>query len=379
MTKNKVIFLTIVLIFLAVFLFNDGLNFLSFKSNDLSKNEKTAIDFNKSFEKNEQDKIKIIAQDLNIPWEIVFLPDGDMLVTERTGTLKRIGEKGGIYKVEGVEHIGEGGLLGMALHPDFEENKWIYLYVTTKKDNGLVNRVERYSFDDHKLLDKKIIIDNIPGAIYHDGGRMAFGPDGYLYITTGDARRPKLAQDINSLAGKILRLDDNGRIPKDNPFGNAVYSYGHRNPQGLSWDSDGNLWATEHGRSGALSGYDELNLIEKGKNYGWPEIQGSEEKDGMVPPVIHSGPKTTWAPAGALFWNGNIFFTGLRGSSLYKVDISKNPVVLDKYLENKFGRLRVVVLGPDGYFYLATSNRDGRGELFEGDDKIIRVDPDLFR
>lgn len=324
-----------------------------------------------------EEAIKIIAENLEIPWEIVFLPDGDMLVTERPGTLRRIGESGEAIAIEGVEHRGEGGLLGLALHPDFNENRQIYLYFTTQAEQGLINRVERYRFEGNRLTDKKIIIDNIPGASYHDGGRIAFGPDGYLYITTGDSGNGDLAQDRDSLAGKILRLKDDGGIPEDNPFGTAIYSYGHRNPQGLAWDEQGRLWATEHGRSGIKSGMDELNLIEKGKNYGWPVIEGDETREGMAGPVIHSGPDETWAPAGAAYLDGKIFFVGLRGASLYEADINDQGGVdsLTVHLRNDFGRLRVVTIGPDGYLYLATSNQDGRGSVNPGDDKIIRINP----
>ncbi len=246
--------------------------------------------------------IEIIAENLQIPWEIAFLPDGDLLVTERPGMLKRIGKERRVYAIEGVEPIGEGGLLGMVLHPRFSENHWMYLYLTTKNGDSLINRVERYRFERDRLAEKTIIIDNIPGAAYHDGGRIAFGPDGYLYVTTGDSGKSDLAQDISSLAGKILRLKDDGSIPPDNPFGNVVWSYGHRNSQGLAWDDKRRLWATEHGRSGILSGLDELNLIEKGKNYGWPAIQGDETETGMESPVIQSGPDETWAPAGIAFF-----------------------------------------------------------------------------
>ena len=285
-----------------------------------------------------------------------------------------------MYVIEGVEHKGEGGLLGMVLHPRFSENRWIYLYLTTKNDSGLINRVERYRFEKDRLAEKKIIIDNIPGASYHDGGRIAFGPDNYFYITTGDAGNSNLAQDINSLAGKILRLKEDGSIPKDNPFGNAVYSYGHRNSQGLAWDNQGRLWATEHGRSGVLSGLDELNLIEKGKNYGWPEIQGDEKKTGMETPIVQSGADETWAPAGMAYWNGSLFFAGLRGESLYEVKIlDNNKVSLKAHFRREFGRIRTVVLGPDGYFYITTSNTDGRGDPKPNDDKIIRINPNVFR
>src|SRR3989344_7203282 len=211
---------------------------------------------------------EIFAKNLEIPWDIAFLPDGDLLVTERTGVLKRFSKDGsekGEVKVSGVNHYGEGGLLGLVLHPKFLENRYLYLYLTSKKGLGFENRIERYKYEDGSLSDRNVILGGIPGAIYHDGGRMAFGPDGYLYVTVGDATNSDSAQDTNSLAGKILRMTDEGKAPLDNPFNNLVYSYGHRNPQGLTWDDAGRLWSTEHGRSGALSGLDELNLIEKWK------------------------------------------------------------------------------------------------------------------
>ena len=322
-------------------------------------------------------EIEIIAENLNIPWEIEFLPNQEILVTERSGQLIKLGADRKIINIEGVYHIGEGGLLGMALHPRFSANHRIYLYLTSKINGEIINRVERYRLEEDKLADRQVMIDKIPGAEFHDGGRIAFGPDGYLYITTGDAQRQALSQDTQSLAGKILRIRDDGSIPLDNPFKNAVYSYGHRNSQGLAWDKYGRLWATEHGRSGLLSGYDELNLIEKGKNYGWPLIQGDEAKAGLTTPVINSGPSETWAPAAALYLDDRIFFTGLRGATLYEAKISDTGRVeyLKKHLQDKFGRLRAFRLGPDGYIYLTTSNRDGRGTPAPDDDKLIRLDP----
>lgn len=324
--------------------------------------------------------IKIVAEGLSIPWEIVFLPNGDLLVTERAGTLKRIGSNREVLTVEGVSHIGEGGLLGMALHPDFERTQWLYLYFTTNRKGRFFNQVVRYQFDGKSLLKEVVIVDNIPSVGGHSGGRIEFGPDGHLYITAGDAQEPQLAQDINSLAGKILRVKEDGSIPPDNPFGNKVYSYGHRNPQGLAWDSKGRLWATEHGPSGAQSGFDELNRIEKGANYGWPIIKGDEEEDGMRTPVVHSGPHDTWAPAGAVYVGTSVFFTGLRGQSIYEVEINEDGSVMrmTAHLRKDFGRLRALVEGPDGYLYVTTSNTDGRGVPQVGDDKIIRINPDVF-
>lgn len=322
----------------------------------------------------------IVASDLKIPWEIVFLPDNSMLVTERPGTLLRIDtEKQVIQEIEGVRHIGEGGLLGMTIHPDFTRNGWLYLYSTTTNSSGvLTNIIERYTFKNNKLMQRKTILEGIAGSSNHDGGRIAFGPDGYLYITTGDAENPNSAQDENSLNGKILRVKDDGTIPVDNPFKNAVYSLGHRNPQGIAWDKDDRLWETEHGPSGLQSGYDEVNLIEKGKNYGWPVIQGDEKQVGMVSPVIQSGSADTWAPAGMVILNNNIYFTGLRGQSLYKAHIARDghdrPLLeLEKYMQGEYGRLRAIAVGADGAMYISTSNTDGRGVAKDNDDRIIKL------
>jgi glucose/arabinose dehydrogenase len=322
-----------------------------------------------------EDAIAVMAENLIIPWEIAFLPNGGMLVTQRTGELLFVGEDK-VYEIEGVAHVGEGGLLGMALHPDFKNTHWVYLYLTTQAKQGLENRVERYRIENNELTERAVLLSGIPGARFHDGGRIEFGPDGMLYITTGDAGNPNLAQDINSLAGKILRIRDDGSAPEDNPFANEVYSYGHRNPQGLTWDSKGRLWSTEHGRSGVQSGFDELNVIEKGNNYGWPTIQGDERKQGMETPFLHSGPSFTWAPGDVEYINGSFFFGGLRGEALYRV-VEKTKE-LKAHFFGEFGRIRGVRLGPDDMLYITTSNQDGRGTARVGDDKIIRLNPELF-
>jgi glucose/arabinose dehydrogenase len=309
---------------------------------------------------------------------VAFLPNGEILITERPGTLLRIGADRKAIPISGVRHIGEGGLLGMALHPDFDKNSWIYLYLTTQVEGGLNNRVERYRLVGDNLVDREIILENIPGAQFHDGGRIAFGPDNLLYITTGDAGNPDSAQDINSLAGKVLRVHDDGAIPADNPFGNEIYSYGHRNPQGLAWDDAGRLWATEHGRSGIQSGFDELNLIEKGANYGWPVIQGDETNPGMERPEINSGPTETWAPAGLAYYDGKMFFGGLRGKSLYEAEIEGEQVKsLVSNFRGIYGRIRAVVFH-NGFLYITTSNTDGRGDEWLRDDKLLRINPEIF-
>lgn len=318
---------------------------------------------------------EIVADNLDIPWELEFLPNDEILLTERPGRVLKIGKDRKIIEISGVSHVGEGGLLGLALHPKFEDNNLLYLYLTTEEGGDLANRVEQYRLAGDALTDRKVILSGIEGASNHDGGRIAFGPDGFLYIATGDAQNTALSQNRNSLNGKILRVNDNGSIPTDNPFGNAVYSYGHRNIQGLAWDRDGRLWATEHGRSGIQSGLDELNLIEKGKNYGWPTIQGDEARNGMIKPAIHSGGET-WAPSGATYVDGSVFFAGLRGETLYEAQLSNETVTsLKKHLQGEYGRLRTVKLGPGGYLYILTNNRDGRGSPKTGDDKLLRIDP----
>jgi glucose/arabinose dehydrogenase len=323
---------------------------------------------------NESVVISTVAENLHVPWNIAFLPTGEMLVTERNGTLRVMATSSKTIAVPDVVERGEGGLLGLALHPNFPSNKFVYLYFTSENSGTIINRVVRYTFDGSDLKQNKIILDTIPGGSNHNGGRIAFGPDGRLYITTGDAGNDTHAQDRNSLAGKILRIHDDGSIPSDNPFGSAVYSYGHRNPQGLAWDSEGNLWETEHGRSGVQSGYDEINFIVAGGNYGWPIIQGDEIREGMIKPVLHSGSSTTWAPSGIAFANGKLYFAGLRGQALYEVSIVDTGKLgtLNAYVQQTYGRLRAVTITNDG-LYFSTSNQDGRGDVNAGDDKILKI------
>ena len=328
--------------------------------------------------------IVTLARNLEIPWGLDFLPDGSfgfaqdksIIFTERPGRVRLIDANKSLLAeplltIDEVAHRGEGGLLGIAVHPDFARNGFIYVYHTYQAQVGLANRVVRYRLDGKRLMLNQVIFDGIPASNIHDGGRLKFGPDGLLYITTGDSSRPDLAQDKNSLAGKILRLKDDGSIPANNPFpGSPVYSLGHRNPQGLAWDDLGRLWETEHGSSTR----DELNLIQAGRNYGWPVIRGDETAAGMEKPVLHSG-DDTWAPSGLAFFEGSLYFTGLRGQTLYKAVFSGEKVELKRYLVRDFGRLRDVVVGPDKFLYVFTSNRDGRGVPAAGDDLLIRVDP----
>lgn len=326
-------------------------------------------------------EVTIYARGLEIPWAIVFAPDGRAFVTERPGRVRMIRDgrlDPSPVAVLPVAHVGEGGLLGLALDPEFPRRPFVYVYYTYEAD-GLRNRVERLREEEGRLLRDRILLDGIPGASLHDGGRIKFGPDGTLYIGTGDARQPDLAQDPRSLAGKILRITKDGEIPGDNPIpGSPVYSLGHRNVQGFSWHPQTKvLYATEHGPIGQ----DEVNLIRPGGNYGWPEVTGDghAQKPRYVAPLAQSG-RETWAPSGATFisrgsWRERFLFATLRGSHLRMFTLSRDGagVVRQERLVEGFGRLRDVVEGPDGALYILTSNRDGRGRPTPDDDRILRL------
>lgn len=316
----------------------------------------------------------VVATKLEIPWEIEFLPDGSLLVTERPGRLVRIlASERKTIQVEGVAHVGEGGLLGLALDPNYATNHFLYLYHTTQVGGKLTNQVERYYFDEanNTLSQKEVVVAGIPAAQNHDGGRIKFGPDGRLYITTGDAQDESSARNQSELSGKILRIDNGQPI---------VYSFGHRNPQGLSWDAQGNLWSTEHGRSGAVSGLDEVNLIGFGQDYGWSQFQGDATGEGITPPKLHSGATKTWAPADAQVMGEYLLWTGLRGQAIYSAKIQGSDLAdFKEHFVGQFGRIRTARLSPDGrWIYLATSNRDGRGSVKNDDDTIIRISTEWF-
>ena len=333
-------------------------------------------------------KIETVAENLTIPWSIDWTPDGTALFTERNGNLRAIQDGELIEKpllTLGVGS-GEGGLLGIAVDPNFEQNNYIYLYYTYTEFTTTLNKIVRYQVND-VVTEDKVLIDGIPGASYHDGGRIQFGPDGKLYITTGEAGNPELSQDLNSLGGKILRINSDGTIPDDNPWKDSpIYTIGHRNPQGIDWDESGNLVATEHGPSGERGrAHDEINLIIPGANYGWPDVIGDETADGLQNPILHTG-DDTWAPSGAEFyngdkipqWSGKYFVATLRGGHLHMIDfdLENNKVIShEKLFQDEFGRLRDVQTGPDGYLYILTSNQDGRGTPSSNDDRILRIVP----
>lgn len=330
-------------------------------------------------------RVGVFARGLVVPWSLVFAPDGRIFVTERPGRIRVI-QNGKLLSRPLITFtspfitIGEGGLLGLAIDPNFRRNHYLYVYYSYRVRGEIRNRVVRLVEKNNRAVLDKILLTNIPGAGMHDAGRLKIGPDGYLYITTGDAGRSQLAQRRNSLAGKILRIRLDGSIPKSNPFpGSPVYSLGHRDPQGLDWDPrTGILYSSEHGDIG----YDEINLIRAGANYGWPLIEGGRRKKSFVSPLIHSG-TTTWAPSGMTFvtrgpWRGQLLVANLRGSQILRFAINrKNPrsiQLLSAFFKSS-GRLRDIVEGPDGSLYVLTSNRDSRGRMRDGDDKIFRLRP----
>jgi glucose/arabinose dehydrogenase len=334
--------------------------------------------------------VEVVVTGLEAPWAIDFAPDGRIFVTERPGRV-RIIRNGQLldepWTTIDVATGGESGLLGLALDPKFQNNGLVYLAHTYVDGEGnVINRLVRMRDNpsgEKGILDT-ILVDGIKGASNHDGGRLRFGPDNKIYWTMGDVQDSDLAQDVLSLNGKILRLNSDGTIPQDNPFPDSiVYSYGHRNPQGLAWQPEtGRLYSTEHGPSGFQGiGQDEVNFIEAGKNYGWPIIHGDKTQNGMIAPVIQSASQT-WAPSGAAFvvggpWDGSLLFVGLRGQSLYRLTLDTNDpskvIGFERLLVGEFGRLRDVRQGPDNAIYILTSNRDGRGIPSVEDDRLLRL------
>ncbi|MGC6173106.1 PQQ-dependent sugar dehydrogenase [Lacrimispora sp. 38-1] len=331
-------------------------------------------------------QIQIIAENLQIPWAVDISEDGRMFFTERSGNLRVI--ENGILNPMPVYAFsppfvstGEGGLMGLALDRDFLSNGYIYLMYTYNENGEVYSRVVRMRIEGDTAFVDEILLDRIPAGRFHNGGRIKIGPDGYLYITVGDAGDRNLAQDVSSLAGKILRIGTDGSIPPDNPFqGSPVYALGLRNPQGLAWNDKDILYASDHGETA----HDEINIILPGGNYGWPLVTGDEEMQGydFINPVIQSG-DDTWAPAGMVFVtggprNGQLMVSTLRGSVLLAItfDESGTQVVnMERLLRDDYGRLREAYQAKDGSIYLTTSNMDGRGVPNPQDDKILRLVP----
>jgi glucose/arabinose dehydrogenase len=312
-----------------------------------------------------------IATGLPVPWGLAFLPDGSALVTLRDqGEVLHIGEGArsvSVGRVPGVDPGGEGGLLGIALSPAFASDRTVFVYLTAARDN----QVMRMTFDGTTLRPGAVIVDGIPKAGNHNGGRLAFGPDGFLYISTGDASQGGNAQDRQSLGGKILRVTASGAPAPGNPFtGSRIWTLGHRNVQGLAWDKDGTMYASEFGQNT----WDELNHIEAGRNYGWPDVEGIGNRSGFVDP-ISQWPTSDSSPSGiAVGADGAVYMAALRGQSLWRIPLTGKGKAgtPSRLLEGRYGRLRAVVSAPDGRLWVVTNNTS-RGNPKPGDDRIVAL------
>ncbi len=313
----------------------------------------------------------VVATGLDVPWGIAFLPDGSALVTERDeARIVRVTPAGDVSDVGPVAQVaagGEGGLLGIALSPSFAEDRTLFAYFTS----GPQNVVARLVLDDaYRISDQQTVFDGIPSGPIHDGGRIAFGPDGFLYVGTGEAGRRDPAQDPDDLGGKILRITPDGDPAPGNPTeGSPVWTLGHRNVQGLAWDSRGRMWASEFGQNT----WDELNQIVAGDNYGWPEVEGRSGESRFRDPVRqwHTG---VASPSGIAVAQGSVFMASLRGERLWQVPLLASGTGRPRaLLTQRYGRLRAVAVAPDGSLWVLTNNTDGRGSPRQSDDRIVRL------
>lgn len=313
---------------------------------------------------------KTIVTNLEAPWSITK-SGGIFYITERTGHIVKV-EQGKVIRQDvkleqTLSTASEAGLLGLVLAPDFEQSKEAYAYYTYEKGSNQFNRIVVLQLDNNSWLEERILLDEIPSGTYHHGGRVKIGPDNKLYVTAGDASNPQNAQDKTTLGGKILRMNLDGSIPDDNPFPNSyVYSYGHRNPQGITWSPDGTMYASEHGQSAN----DEINRIEAGKNYGWPLIEGEEKREELVSPLFTSGNGNTWAPSGMAFYDNKLYVAALRGTALLEFDLELKEV---KEIVDNAGRIRDVWIEA-GTLYWITNNTDGRGTPGEKDDQLYKLE-----
>ncbi|WP_438317942.1 PQQ-dependent sugar dehydrogenase [Sporosarcina sp. FA9] len=317
----------------------------------------------------ENQKHEVVAENLEVPWSIQKTGN-TFYLTERTGNIVKIEneeiERQSVELEKELATASEAGLLGFVLASDFQKSNLAYAYYTYQDNTGQFNRIITLRLGDNIWREENLLLDKIPSGSYHHGGRLKIGPDEKIYATTGDASESELAQDIDSLGGKILRMDFDGSVPSDNPFANSyVFSYGHRNPQGITWTSDGVLYASEHGNSAN----DEVNKIEVGQNYGWPIIEGNEEEVGMVSPLFTSGDEATWAPSGMSYYDGDLYVAALRGKAILGLD----PETDEQWeVITELGRIRDVLI-EDNYLYFITNNTDGRGNPQENDDKLYRI------
>jgi glucose/arabinose dehydrogenase len=314
-----------------------------------------------------------VATGLAAPWGIAFLPDGAALVSERdSADILAVPSDGGaprrVGRIAQAAPEGEGGLLGLAVSPSYDEDSFVYAYVTTASDN----RVLRMTYDGRRLGRPQVVLSGIPSGYVHDGGRLAFGPDGYLYVSTGETGDGQLAQDPTSLGGKILRITADGDPAPGNPVkGSPVWTMGHRNVEGLAFDDRDRLWASEFGDST----WDELNRIEKARNYGWPLVEGKGDL------AKYRNPFAQWrtseaSPSGLAYAQGALWMAALRGQRLWRIPVRADGTIgkPQDFFVGEYGRLRTVVAAPDGSLWLSTSNRDGRGDPAPQDDRILRVE-----
>lgn len=315
----------------------------------------------------------VLARRLAVPWGMAFLPDGDALVGERdSGEVFVVPRGGGRTRVGSLpaysqlSRDGEGGLLGLALHPRFASNRLVYAYLSTRNDN----RIVRFRYTAGRLGARRVVLAGIPMSVHHNGGGLAFGPDGLLYASTGDAEVGARAQSRTALGGKILRMTPDGDVPAGNPFGNHIWSMGHRNVEGITFDRRGQLWASEFGEKKS----DELNRIVRGGNYGWPYVEGSDGRGGYRDPLASWSPTSTSSPAGIAVANGRAWVGALQGECVFSV-VLRGPDAGRKrrHFAGRWGRIRQVKRAPDGSLWITTSNRDGRGSPGPRDDKVIRL------
>ncbi|MCW4385340.1 PQQ-dependent sugar dehydrogenase [Salinibacterium sp. SYSU T00001] len=321
-------------------------------------------------------EVSVIAEGLDAPWSIVrlaedVLPGGSTLVSERdTAVVREITAEGEVRAagtVPGVVPGGEGGLLGLATLRD-GDTVWLYAYHTAASDNRIVRMPLQGAAGSLALGAPEPVLTGIPKAGNHNGGRIAFGPDGMLYATAGDAGRSSLAQDSTSLAGKILRMTPEGAEPPDSPYGTVVHSIGHRNPQGITWGDDGTMYASEFGQNT----WDELNIIVAGQNYGWPEVEGIANVAGYVNPIQQWSPAEA-SPSGLTHTRDTLFMAALRGERLWSIVVGPESVDATAHFTGEFGRLRDVTAGPDGTLWAVTNNTDGRGSPRPGDDRLLQI------
>jgi glucose/arabinose dehydrogenase len=310
----------------------------------------------------------VLAENLQIPWSIQKAGNS-FYISERPGAIVKV-EDGKIERQpvrleKTLSEEAEAGFLGFVLHPNFTQNQQAFAYYTYDEQGRPFNRVVVIELQNGAWQEVKVLLDQVPSGPVHHGGRIKIGPDEKLYFSAGDAATAENAQSLNNLNGKLLRMNLDGSIPTDNPFPQSyIYSYGHRNPQGFDWDEEGTLYESEHGQTA----HDELNRIVAGSNYGWPVIQGSEQQQGMMAPIFHTG-DVTWAPSGIAFWNGRLYVATLRGQALQEVDLG---TMKTREIVTGLGRIRDVFIHGE-FLYFVSNNTDGRGNPAEDDDKLYQI------